>query len=254
MDKQNERFLQFIDSEYKELFNFKSSEIEAELENRINKITTLLKEKSIFKLHYDDLLFYERGIETMPSYYGSHWTSKYFFPFIQKNNPDTMLILEFITLVYSKSVYEMVSSDINQIEKEEELFFDKKTLDFLIKENKSSEPHERVQPVMYYISILKELFVKQPTTRELYVYGDDTFYITTEMYRNITDKLLDDTEEASFKEVIGKIIGMYTLYFTKITYFTEIQPLFLKIIDDCLLNYEEISTFNNQLFLSRLHG
>ncbi|MGM0941334.1 MAG: hypothetical protein ACQEWU_10280 [Bacillota bacterium] len=42
--------LQFIDSEFKELFHFKSYEIEAELENRINIITTFLKEKPIYKL------------------------------------------------------------------------------------------------------------------------------------------------------------------------------------------------------------
>lgn len=250
MNIQTKRYLQFIDSEFKELFHFKSSEIEDELENRINIITTLLKEKSIYKLNYDDLLTYERGIETMPAYYGDRWTSECFLPFIQKKNPDTILILELITLVYSKSIYQMVSSDIkviNQIEKEEELFFDKKTIDFLIKANKSSEPYSKVPPLIYYISILKELFVSQPATRELTIFNEeDTFYITTEMYRNITDKLLEVSQEARFNEIVQRIIGHYTLYFNKITYFTEIQPLFLKIIYDCLLNFEDILTFNNQ--------
>lgn len=255
-------YLQLIDSDFKELFHFKSSEIEVEIDNRINIITTFLKEKSIFKLNHDDLLFYERGFETMPSYYGTRWTSDYFFPFIQKRNPNTMLILELITLVYSKTIYQMVCSDIEIVkqlkkedglffdritEKENEMFFDKSTMDFLITADKSSEPYSRVRPLIYYISILKELFVNQPTTRDLTIYGEeDTFYITSEMYRNITDKLLEDSEEVRYKEVVQRIIGQYTLYFNKITYFTEIQPLFLKIIYDCLENFDDILTFNNQ--------
>ena len=255
-------YLQLIDSDIKELFHFKSSEIEVEIDNRINIITTFLKEKSIYKLNHDDLLFYERGFETMPSYYGPRWTSDYFFPFIQKRNPNTMLILELITLVYSKTIYQMVCSDIEIVkqlkkedglffdritEKENEMFFDKSTMDFLITANKSFEPYRRVRPLIYYISILKELFGNQPTTRELTIYGEeDTFYITSEMYCNITDKLLEDSEEVRYKEVVQRIIGHYTLYFNKITYFTEIQPLFLKIIYDCLENFDDILTFNNQ--------
>lgn len=254
-------FIQLIDNDFKELFHFKSSKIEVELENRITLITTSLKEKSIFRLNYDDLLNYERGIDTMPAYYGNEWSSKCYFPFIQKMNPNTMLILELITLVYSKSIYQMVCSDLEIVkqlekedglffdkitEKENEMFFDKSTMDFLITANKSSELY-RVRPLIYYISILKELFVNQPTTRDLTIYGEkDTFYITSEMYRNITDKLLEDSEEIRYKEVVQRIIGQYTLYFNKITYFTEIQPLFLKIIYDCLLNFDDLLAFNNQ--------
>lgn len=246
-------FIQLIDSDFKKLFHFKSSEIEVELENRINLITTLLKEESIFKLNYDDLLFYERGIETMPAYYGNEWSSEYFFPFIQKNNPNTMLILELITLVYSKSIYEMVSSDIqviNQLEKDDKLFFGKNTLDFLIKTSNSTNEQERTSNLIFYISILEKLFGSEPTTRILSVFGNDTFYITTEMYRNITNKLLVDIEEKKFNEVIERMIGNYTLYINKIMYFTDIQPLFLKIIYDCLLNFEDILTFNN-LYVKR---
>lgn len=260
--KLTEEFLQLLQSDFKKLFQFKTNEIEVELENRIDLITTSLKEKSIYKLNHDDLLFYECGFETMPSYYGTRWTSDYFFPFIQKRNPNTMLILELITLVYSKTIYQMVCSDIEIVkqlkkedelffdritEKENEMFFDKSTMDFLITANKSSEPYRRVRPLIYYISILKELFVNQPTTRDLTIYGEeDTFYITSEMYRNITDKLLEDSEEVRYKEVVQRIIGHYTLYFNKITYFTNVQPLFLKIIYDCLFNFEDILSFNNQ--------
>lgn len=156
-----------------------------------------------------------------------------------------MLILELITLVYSKSVYQMISSDIrviNRNDKEDELFFDKDTIDFLIKTNKSSNEYERASALIYYICILQKLFVSQPTTREL----TDTCYITSEMYRNITDKLLEDSQEANFNEIVQRIIGHYILYFNKITYFTEIQPLFLKIIYDCLLNFKNILAFNNE--------
>jgi len=256
------KFIQLINSDIKELFHFKSSEIEVEIDNRINIITNSLKEKSIFKLNHDDLLNYERGIETMPSYYGTRWTSEVYFPFLQKYNPNTLLIIELITLFYSKSIYQMVCSDIEIVkqlekkdglffdritEKENEMFFDKSTMVFLITANKSSEPYNRVRPLIYYISIVKELFVNRPTTRELTIYDEeDTFYITSEMYRNITDKLLEDSDEVRYKEVVQSMIGIYTLYFNKITYFTEIQPLFLKIIYDCLLNFEDILMFNNQ--------
>lgn len=83
--RENRRY--FIDSEFKELFSFKSFEIETELEKRINIITTSLKEKPIYKLNYDDLLYYERGIETMPAYYGNRWNSECFFSFYTKSEP-----------------------------------------------------------------------------------------------------------------------------------------------------------------------
>ncbi|MGM0941335.1 MAG: hypothetical protein ACQEWU_10285 [Bacillota bacterium] len=181
----------------------------------------------------------------MSAYYGDRWVSEHYFPFIQKMNPNTMLILELITLVYSKSVYQMIRSDIKVIDrhdKEDELFFDKETIDFLIKTNNSSNEYERPSVLIYYICILKKLLVSQPTTREL----TDTCYITSEMYRNITDKLLEDSQELRYKEIVQRMIGVYTLYFNKIMYFTDIQPLFLTVIYDCLLNFEDILTFNNQ--------
>lgn len=243
-------FIQLIDSDFRELFQFKTNEIEVELENRINLVTTSLKEKSIYKLNHDDLLFYERGIDTMPSYYGEEWSSKCYFPFIQKKNPTTMLILELITLIYSKSIYQMICSDIKvikRLEKENKLYFDKCTMKFLLKTNNSKEPYSKVSSLIYYISILNELFVNQPTTRELTIFGEeDTFYISSDMYSNITEKLLADSEDERYKEVVQKIIGIYTLYFNKITYFTNVQPLFLKIIYDCLVNFEDILSFNNQ--------
>src|SRR5699024_8943839 len=129
-----------------------------------------------------------------------------------------------ITLFYSKSIYQMVCSDIEIVkqlekkdglffdritEKENEMFFDKSTMVFLITANKSSEPYNRVRPLIYYISIVKELFVNRPTTRELTIYDEeDTFYITSEMYRNITDKLLEDSDEVRYKEVVQSMIGI----------------------------------------------
>lgn len=247
-------YLHFINSEFKEALHFKSHEIENELENRINTIISSLDERSLFYLNYNDLLFYERGIETMPAYYGNQWTSEYFLPFIQNQNPNTMLLLELISLVYSKSIYQMVISDIktsNQLDKNHELFFDKETINFLMKSNNTSDNYNKVNSLIYYISILNELFVSKPTTRELTILGEeDIFYISSEMYRNITNKLLKDIQESHYKEIIQRIIGNYKLYFTQITYFTEIQPLFLKIIYDCLLNFEDILTFNN-LYVKR---
>src|SRR5699024_9565357 len=111
MSKLN-NFIQLINSDIKELFHFKSSEIERQIYNRINIITNYLKETSIFKLNDDNLLNYERGNETMHSYYGTRWTSEVYFPFLQKYNPNTLLIIELITLFYSKSIYQMVCSDI----------------------------------------------------------------------------------------------------------------------------------------------
>lgn len=242
-------FMQLINNDYKELFQFKSSEIEVEIDNRIDIITKAFKENQPYKLNYDDLVYYEHGISIMPSYYGARWTSEVYFPFLQKHNPNTLLVIELIILFYAKSIYQMVCSDIqvvNQLEKENQMFFDKNTMLFLLTTNKSSERY-KVRPLIYYVSILKKLFANQPTTRELTIYGgEDIFYITSEMYSNITDKLLEDSDEVRYKGVIQSMVGIYRLYYNKIEYFTEIQPLFLKIIHDSLLNFNVLLSFNNQ--------
>src|SRR5699024_1281781 len=132
-------------------------------------------------------------------------------------------------------------------EKENKMFFDKSTMHFLLKTNNSTEPYSKVSPLIYYISVLNELFVNQPETRELTIFNEeDTFYITSDMYRNITDKLLENSEDERYKVDVQIIICIYTLYFNKSSYFTNVQPLFLKIINDCLLNFEDIPLFNNQ--------
>lgn len=66
------------------------------------------------------------------------------------------------------------------------------------------------------------------------------------MYRNITNELMQTIQDTNFNNVMNRLIGVYKLYFTPITYFNEVQPLFLNVIYDALLHFDEIITFNQR--------
>ena len=253
MIRKDQHAIDVFNIEFKDILNLASTNVEVELKKRINALNETLKNVAVFKLNYHDLLFYERGIQTMPAYYGTNWATDSFYPSMEKLNPSTMLILEFITLTYAQSVYNMLVSDIHNTyhnKNEEALFFDKKALPYFLKESNATDDKPG-NPLLYYIMLLKELFAEKPNTREVPNPGvgandTDTCYISSEMYRNITNELMQTIQDTNFNNVMNRLIGDYKLYFTPITYFNEVQPLFLNVIYDALLHFDEIIAFNQR--------
>lgn len=253
MIRKDQHPIDVFNIEFKNLLHLASTNVEVELKKRINVLNETLKNVAVYRINYHDLLFYERGIQTMPAYYGTEWTKESFYPSIQRLNPSTMLILEFITLTYAQSVYNMLVSDIHttyQNKNNETLFFDKKALSYFLKESNTTDDNIG-NPLLYYVMLLKELFAEKPNTREVPIPGasandTDTCYISSEMYRNITNELLKTIQDEKFNELINRLIGDYKLYFTPITYFNEVQPLFLNVIYDTLLHFDEVIAFNRR--------
>ncbi|EOS7993452.1 hypothetical protein DSH92_RS11895, partial [Enterococcus hirae] len=98
----------------KEELYFKTDNIEEEIRERLNIINEYFSKKSIYKLHYDNLKYYDYSLANFsPSYFGISWTQEEFFPFMSKHSSETLMILEMLVLSYSKIIYEMVIHDVS---------------------------------------------------------------------------------------------------------------------------------------------
>ncbi|EMF0536342.1 hypothetical protein H6231_002689, partial [Enterococcus hirae] len=123
----------------KEELYFKTDNIEEEIRERLNIINEYFSKKSIYKLHYDNLKYYDYSLANFsPSYFGISWTQEEFFPFMSKHSSETLMILEMLVLSYSKIIYEMVIHDVSYYQADFPCFitprayFDKRIFNFTL--------------------------------------------------------------------------------------------------------------------------
>ncbi len=173
--------------------------------------------------NYEDIKMLHKLHFPMQAYYGPYFYDKLGVPFLKEHNPPTIDILEFIVLFYSLQVINLLENG----------FFDK-----------VSENSFYTSPTEIFTKSKQDLFVAlwcyfqrvitiKDDTREFSVIDDKCnliiFYLSDDEYEDVIDITYRNIVDSNYFFVIGKILGIYRLRFTKMQYVLKYQPVFVNV-------------------------
>lgn len=202
-----------------------------------NELYEKICSQSCFIQNYHDIKMLHKLHMPMTAYYGTSFYNEFAIPFLQKYNPETMDILEFIVLFYSLQVINLLENG----------FFNK--VSRCIYKSPTDELFDRVEKINITESkqnlfiVLWCYFVSAITidddTYEFKMTDDDCklniFYLSNEKYEEIIDVIYKNIEDSSYFNIIDKILGRYRTRFTKIQYILKYQPLFVNVSYEFLI-------------------
>lgn len=224
----------------KEELYFKTDNIEEEIRERLNIINEYFSKKSIYKLHYDNLKYYDYSLANFsPSYFGISWTQEEFFPFMSKHSSETLMILEMLVLSYSKIIYEMVIHDVSYYQADFPCFitprayFDKRIFNFTLQNEELLDS---------YFQVIIDLRNGQREGSLINYQGQeiDEYYIESEMWDAITEKLLQYSNNPVFEYFVVSAIKSYDSLCNSVKFFTDYQPVLLRVTLVAFYHFSEL--------------
>lgn len=203
----------------------------SEVTRLFNELSAALTNESFLcRTNYDDIRLLYESEDAMAAYYGFCFYQTKGFPFLEKNNPGTIQVIELTLLFYILQIivllekgYFTETSLCVYIEEGTDLFDHTNTVDFC-----SRYSNALFDCLFQYL--LQIQFVENDT-REIPIWNgskQDIFYVNDSQYEVMLDSIYCNIIDSPYAEIIDRILGIYHMRFTKVEYLYKYQPIFVK--------------------------
>lgn len=254
--------LQFIqkkvNDDFKQHLFLQSDSIEKELDERMTSIHQYLKSEAIYQKQYDQIAYYDFCQSSIaPAEFGVNWAEDEFYPYLEKNGKETLMILEYLVLHYSQFLYQTISSDIENysafyinypLSHTDPLYFDKRILWCLL---------DNHYILFYFMSVLEDAS-QNMLSGELYNKFTGVcitnYTLNYSMWNNLSDKLFMSMKQVGFDYIQYEMIGKYKENSNRVSLFTDYQPLFLRVTNNALANFPSLISYSRKILPVKSNG